>query len=192
VTIFELLFTAALVALILGLITCAFRWTRGNSVGALELLRLLTVWTALYLTVDIAVAVLSPRESHKAGVAQCFDDWCIRPIEAYRTPTGLVEITMELSSRAKRISQGEQGTVAYLLDLEGHRYDAVPEEITVPFDTMLEPGQSVMAVRLFRVPVRQNKVNFVYEHDGFPIQLFIIGQAGSWIHGPPITSLEIR
>ncbi len=191
-TIFEALFLVLLAALLAGLVIAASRWARGQRSQALRLLRLLSAWTTVYLLIDIAVAISAVREFHQAGEMQCFDDWCMRTLQAHRTHDDLVEVTLQLSSRAKRISQGERGTVAYLLDLQGQRYDAIPETMVVPFDTLLSPGQTLMAVRQFRVPSQLRQVNLVYEHGGFPVQLFIIGQAGSWVHGPAMTSLDIR
>jgi hypothetical protein len=79
---------------------------------------------------------------------------------------------MELSSRAQQVPQGERGTLVYLFDLEGHRYDALSVPTKVPFDTLLKPGQTAMTVRQFRIPVQ-------------------LGQAGNWIYGPPITLLDV-
>ena len=190
-TLFEPLFIALLVALITGVIIGAFRWGRGNRTGAIRLLKQLCFWVTVYMAIDIAVGLASSREFHKAGDIQCYDDWCICPLGARRTRDGLVEVSMELSSRARRVPQGERGTFAYLLDIEGHRYDALSVPSNVPFDTLLQPGQTAMAVRQFRIPAQLSQVHFVYEHSGFPIQLFIIGQAGSWIYGPPITLLDV-
>lgn len=190
-TLFEPLFIAGLVALFTGVILSAFRWGRGNRTGATRLLKKLCLWVAAYMAIDIAVGLASSREFHMVGDIQCYDDWCICPIGARRTHDGLVEVSMELSSRARRVPQGERGTHAYLLDLEGHRYDALSVPTNVRFDTLLQPSQKVMAVRQFRIPAQVSQVHFVYEHGGFPVQLFIIGQAGSWIYGPPITLLDV-
>ena len=75
------------------------------------------------------------------GDTRRFDNWCITVTGARRTSYGLVEVTLQLSGHAKRISQGERGSVAYLLEAQGHRYDAVPQPITVPFDTLLQAVQ---------------------------------------------------
>ena len=190
-TLFEPLFIAVLVALFAGVLIGAFRWGRGNRTGAIRLLKKLCLWVTVYMTIDITVGLASSREFHKAGDIQCYDDWCIRPLGARRTHDGLVEVSMELSSRARQVPQGERGTFAYLLDLEGHRYDALSVPRNVPFHTLLQPGQTAISVLQFRIPAQLGQVHFVYEHSGFPIQLFIIGQAGSWIYGPPITLLDV-
>lgn len=158
----------------------------------MALLRILSICIAVYAAIDVTVALATPRQMYKVGETRCFDDWCITVTGARRTSGGLVEVGLQLFSRAKRISQGERGTVAYLLDAQGRRYDVIPELSTVPFDALLRPGQAVSARRSFKVPADQHRLDFVYEHEGFPIQLFIIGEAGRWFHGPPITSLDLN
>ena len=37
------------------------------------------------------------------------------------------EVSLRLSNRAKRVPMGEKGTVVYLTDAEGRRYDPTPE-----------------------------------------------------------------
>ncbi|MGI8989263.1 MAG: tetratricopeptide repeat protein, partial [Bryobacteraceae bacterium] len=99
---------------------------------------------------------------------------------------------MRLSSRAKRVPQGEKGTAVYLIDSQG-RYNPAPESVTVPFDTLLQPGESVTAIRRFEVPGDSRDLGLVYTHEGgFPIEFFIIGE-NRWFHGPPVVRLdEIR
>jgi hypothetical protein len=192
VTIFEPLFVAFVLAVMVGLAVAAHRWIRVDRSRSFAMLRIVSLCMALYAAIDVAIAWATSREVNRVGDTRCFDDWCITVTGARRTADGLVEVALQLSSHAKRITQGERGTVAYLLDAQGRRYDAIPQLIIVPFDTPLQPGQAVSASRSFRVPAELHKLDFVYEHEGFPIQLFIIGEAGSWFHGPPITPLDVN
>lgn len=81
---------------------------------------------------------------------------------------------------------GEKGTVAYLTDEQGHRYDPKADPKLVPFDTILQPGTSVIATRHFDVPLDARGVGLIYRHEGgFPIGWLIIGEGG-WFAQPPI------
>jgi hypothetical protein len=85
---------------------------------------------------------------------------------------------------------GEKGTVAYLTDAEGRRYDPLVDTEMVPFDTRLQPGTSVVTRRRFDVPRDARDVGFVYTHEGgFPIGWLIIGEGG-WFSRPPIVRLN--
>ncbi len=97
-------------------------------------------------------------------------------------------MTLELSSRAARVPQGEKGSVMYLTDSSGRRFD--PIESTVPFDYQLAPGESIVATRRYAVPRDARGLNVVYAHEGgFPIGWFIIGE-NDWIHGAAVVPLD--
>ena len=44
------------------------------------------------------------------------------------------------------------GVVVYLRDARGRRYDPLPETGTIPFDTLLQPQETIEAIRRLRVP----------------------------------------
>ena len=85
---------------------------------------------------------------------------------------------------------GEKGTVVYLTDAQGRRYNPLPDEAMVPFDTQLQPGTSVIASRRFDVARDARDVGLVYTHEGgFPIGWLIVGEGG-WFSQPPIVRLN--
>jgi hypothetical protein len=83
---------------------------------------------------------------------------------------------------------GEKGTVAYLVDGQGHRYDPIPDSETLPFDTKLQPGEAVMATRRFDAPADARDLGFVYAHVGASLSP-VIGE-NELFHGPPLVRLE--
>jgi hypothetical protein len=84
---------------------------------------------------------------------------------------------------------GEKGTVVYLTDARGRRYDAQPGEADVPLDVMLQPGESVTATRRFDVPPDAPDLGLIYTHEGgFPIGWLIITEGG-WFQKPPVVRL---
>jgi hypothetical protein len=81
---------------------------------------------------------------------------------------------------------GEKGTVVYLTDAQDLRHDPKADPDLVPFDTVLQPGASVIAKRHFDVPRDARGVGLIYWHEGgFPIGGLIIGEGG-WFDQPPI------
>jgi hypothetical protein len=189
-TIFDLLFLACAFATVVILVQAAGLAVRGEGRRALAKLRKLGIGAAVYMGVVLAVAAASPREIYRIGDTRCFDDWCIAVTGARRTGPGAVEVALRLSSRAKRVPQGEKGTVVYLVDSGRRRYDPVQEGGGIPFDTLLQPGESVDTMRRFAVPVEQHGLDLVYTHEGgFPIGFFIIGE-NHWFHGPAVVPLE--
>ena len=191
-TIFEPLFLLCVLTAFSLLVLAAVAALQGRHARALARLKWLAIGGAVYMIVVLAVAVGTPRRSYRVGDSQCFDDWCIAVTSATRGPGDSVAVNLRLSSRAKRISQSEKGTVVYVVDAAGRRYDPEPDPRIVPLDTRLQPGQSVDAPRRFIVRADAGALGLVYTHaGGFPIGFFIIGE-NDWIHGPPVVRLDTR
>jgi hypothetical protein len=154
--------------------------------------RLVAIGAGVYFAVVVVVAIATPRGVTHINEPQCFDDWCITVTGARWSapaPDDHYEVTLRLSSRARRRPMGEKGTVVYLTDAQGRRYDPLPESGDVPFDTLLQPGQAVDTRRRFAVPREAADLGLVYTHEGgFPIGWFIVGEGG-WFQKPPIVPL---
>lgn len=188
-TIFEPLFLLLVLAAAIVIVWAAVAAVRGRSRAARRALVRLGAGAAIYMLIVFVVSMATPRRAYRVGDTRCFDDWCIAVTSATRpTPTS-VTVGLRLSSRAKRVAQRELGTVVYLVDSAGSRYDPVADPTAVPLDTRLLPGQAVDTRRTFAVPGDARGLALVYTHEGgFPIWAFIIGE-NEWAHGPPMVQL---
>jgi hypothetical protein len=190
---FEPLFLLLVVLAVVTVIVAGGLAVAGRRARAGRILRRLAIGAAVYFAVVIAVSIVSPRRVYQIGDAQCFDDWCIAVAGVERTPAGGNEtyaIAIRLSNRARRVPMGERDTVVYLTDGAGHRYDPLPDAAAVAFDTVLQPGESVLATRRFLVPRTADDLGLVYTHEGgFPIGWLIIGEGG-WLQKPPVVKLQ--
>lgn len=188
-TIFEPLFLLLVLLAAIALIRAAVAGVRGRGADARRILRRLGIGAVVYIFIVLVVSMATPRRFYRVGDTQCFDDWCIAVTSAARAAPNSVTVGLRLSSRAKRVTQRELGTVVYLVDSAGHRYDPVLTGGEVPLDASLQPGQSVDAQRTFAVPSNARGLGLVYTHEGgFPIGSFIIGE-NQWVHGPPMVRL---
>ena len=187
--IFEPLFLLLALVTLATLVTVAVFALRGKWGRAGRTLRRLGIGVAAYLAVVIAASILEPRRAYRLGDTQCFDDWCIAVVAAQRAdvpPSSVYEISLRLSNRARRVPMGEKGTVVYLTDARGNRYDPLPDPSAVPLSAMLQPGESLIAKRRFAVPPDAQDLGLIYTHEGgFPIGWFIISEGG-WFQKPPI------
>ena len=187
-TVFEPLFLLLVLVSIGTFITAAVSGLRGQGERARRIVLWWMLCAAIYLTVVMVVSIVRPRRVYAIGDMQCFDDWCITVTDARRGQP--YEVSLRLSSRAKRVPQGEKGTVVYLTDAAGHRYNPLPDPAAVAFDTQLQPGESVMATRRFEVPGDARDVGLIYTHEGgFPIGWLIIGEGG-WFGKRPVVMLR--
>ena len=190
---FEPLFLLLVLVTVSTVITAAVFALSGQVGRAGRIVRRWLIGAAVYFAVVIAVSIVSPQRVYAVMDPQCFDDWCITVVGSRWTaapPGGRYEVTLRLSSRAQRVPMGEQGTVVYVTDAAGRRYDPLPDSTEVPLDTVLQPGQSVIATRRFDVPQDATNLGLVYTHEGgFPIGWLIITEGG-WFQKPPIVRLD--
>lgn len=189
-TIFEPLFLLLVSAAVVMIIRAAIATLRGRRGDAVRALRQLGIGAMIYMLIVLTVSVATPRRTYRVGDTRCFDDWCIAVTKAARALPTAVTIDLQLSSRAKRVAQRELGTVVYLTDAAGHRYDPVGDSTAAPLDTRLQPGQAIQTHRAFVVGSNARGLGLVYRHEGgFPIGFFIIGE-NEWAHGPPVVQLD--
>lgn len=189
---FEPLFLLLALATVITLVTAAIRAVMGQFVRARRILLRLGIGAAAYFAIVIAVSAASPGRVYQRGDAQCFDDWCITVVSGGWTDAAPVryEVALRLSNRARRVPMGEKGTVVYLTDANGRRYDPLAEGADVAFDTLIPPGESLSAVRRFDVPRTATGLGLVYTHEGgFPIGWLIISEGG-WFQTPPVVRLN--
>jgi hypothetical protein len=190
-TLAEPLFLLLALGAIVFLLAAAGLALAGRPRRAVRILARLGVVAGLYLTTLVLVSILTPRRTYRTGDTQCFDDWCIAVVgSGQERPQDPYSVRLRLSSRARRAPMGEKGTVVYLEDDSGRRYDPVTQADDLPFDTVLQPGESVTTSRAFDVPPAARGLGLVYTHEGgFPIWWLVIGEGG-WFAKPPIVRLE--
>ena len=189
---FEPLFLLLALMTVVTLVTAVVCAVMGQFVRAGRILLRLGIGAPIYFAIVIAVSAASPRRVYQPGDAQCFDDWCITVVSGGWTDAAPVryEVALSLSNRARRVPMGEKGTVVYLTDAKGRRYDPLVDGADVAFDTRISPGASVAAMRRFNVPRTATGLGLVYTHEGgFPIGWLIISEGG-WFQKPPIVRLN--
>lgn len=187
---FDLLFIVVFLSAIGVLAAAVVAAVRGRRDVAWRRLRSLLIGAALYMLTVTLVSLMSHRRVVAIGADECSDDWCIAVASITRaggTAESTYRVEFRISSRAGRIAQRERFVVAYMLDSLGHRYDPDPTAGQLPFDTLLNPGQSIVAVRTFTVPVAAGAPGVVVTREGgfdFP-RCCIIGEGP--FRKPPIT-----
>ena len=186
---YEPLFLLLALATLVSLVTAAVFAITNRRDRAGRLVRRVGAGAAIYFAVAIVYSIVSPRRTFRLGEPQCFDDWCITVASAARA-AGTYDVALRLTNRARRVPMGEKGTVVYLTDGYGHRYDPVPRSSDLPLDTRLQPGQSAAALRHFQLPPQATNVALVFAHEGgFPIGWFVISEGG-WFARPALMRLN--
>jgi hypothetical protein len=191
---FELLFIAVVLAAVATLGAAVVQAFRGRLRQGIGLVASVCLSLAIYIGIVIAVSLVSPQRVVGIGDPQCTDEWCIAVTGVNRSPVpGGTEysVAFQLSSRARGISQRENGVVVYLMGSTGRRHSAEPDPTPVPFDVLLQPGQTVTTTRRFRVLGEEQPLGVVIGREGsnaIPGR-FIIGDDGSLFHRPAMVRM---
>jgi hypothetical protein len=190
---FELIFLLTCVALVIGILACLVSLVRGRKDRARRWLRLLVAVAGAYLMIVVLSSLVIPRQEFSLGEPRCLDDWCITVTSARwidAAPSQRYVAGISLTNQARRTPMGEKGTVGFLIDASKRRYDPIPMPTDIPYDTKVQPGQTLKTSRTFEVPREAQGLGFVYTHQGgFPIDWFIVG-GGGWFQGPPVVRLQ--
>lgn len=194
-TVFDLLFLVLALVAIGTLIRAGYAALRGRRARATRLLRRLGIGAAVYFAVLVLVSAATPQPVRQAGDDLCSDDWCIAALSMRQQPSPLgrqYEVTLRLSSRAKRVGQRERFVAVHLHDADGRDYAPVARAEDVPFDTLLLAGQTVVATRQFIVPADARVGGVVVSRDGvgrIP-GCCIIGDENSFFHRRTIIAMH--
>ena len=192
-TIFDLLFLALVVISLGAWLFVIAAAVRGQKARALRIARNLAIAAAAYLAIVLIVAVRAPQRVLQVGDPWCFDDWCLRVDHVSRTAgpsQATYTVSLNVFSRALRVSQRAKGAWVYLMDARGNRYAPEPDRGAVPLDVRLEPGESIETSRVFRVPADAGPMGLITGHGPAWLPAFIIGDEGSPFHKPTFVRLE--
>ena len=185
---FDLLFIGAFLVRVVMFAFFFVTLLRGDRRRAAATLGKWATGCAVYLVVLVTVSFSSRRTVVTAGAVRCFDDWSIAVESAEMTPVpGNAEmkrciVQLRLSSRARRVSQRENGLAVHLVDAHGTRYSPVFDTQATPFNVLLVPGESAIAVRTFEIPAVAQGTALIVRHVGFTPAPLIIGDDESLFH----------
>src|SRR5436305_7938567 len=177
-SIFDLLFLASLLAVVIVLVRVVYLAirTRWRAVG--KTAAWLLMFIAAYMLVLLGFSIAEPQKQVAIGEPQCFDDWCITAEQASRQDaigttraTGTFCIaTVRVSSRAKGRPQRETDVRVLLIDERGRRFDVSPAGQRAleqqglagkPVTSFVDPEGSFESRLAFDVPRDVRKLNLV-------------------------------
>jgi len=136
---------------------------------ALITLKGLAVWT---VGANL-ISLLTPRTIVKVGETYCLDINCLGIDEVAAPPPGsdsVYKLKAHVFNDANTIKISFKGYSLYLLDEQGRRFPLIDDPSAVPYDSLLDPGQSI-------------KTTLTFEAAPDVRQLFLaIGEAGPHEH----------
>ena len=188
-TLADLLFLFMVLTATGTLLTMIVRAMQGRPI--MPIFRRLLIGFVGYVAVLLGASLLSPQRYAKLGDSECSDDWCIALRNAMTRETSAGQeylLQLELTSHALGRPQRERFVSVLLLGEDGQRFQSVLDLSQVPFDTLLAPGESVLATRRFVVArgVRVAGMIVVKQGVGRIPGCCIIGQENSFWHKPTV------
>jgi hypothetical protein len=205
--IFDLVLIISVLAILMGLLGLLAALVTRRWVLARRLSLGLVIYISLYAVLLLGAALISPQQVLPMHQLRCFDDWCASVEQVERQPAiGSVQangtfylVTIQVTSRARRISQRARDAAVYLLDSTGTRYDPSPKgqqalqaigRAGQPLNSMVNAGDSFTYTAVFDLPAGASQPGLVISHGAFPGAI-IIGDEQSLLHKPTIVRLAV-
>jgi hypothetical protein len=194
-TIFDLVFLAAVLISVITLAAAAVYALRGRGKKSLKMLRNYGLCVVVYFLVALAVDFFRPQRVIAVGEPLCLDDWCLQVENVNHTSNGSEDschLDLRVFSTARRISQRAKGAWIYLIDEHGQRYSPDSDPSAIPLDVQLGPQQSLTTSRVFTLPADVHKLGLITGHGGpyCSMGILIIGEGGCLFHKPTMIRIQ--
>jgi len=206
-TIFDLLFLASLLFILVSLFVIFIAALRRRAPTLRWWARILGLYLAAYAVALILASLLSPRRIYSPGERRCWDDWCAAAVRVapargsgsfpcqLEPATSIWLAEIQVSSVAKAVRQRAPDARAELEDQQGGRYSpcgtpldqgaaAVSRGVAGLWHELsdpLGPGDSFTVVLPFALPANRQPAGIVMHHGDFP-GIVIIGDDSSFLH----------
>ena len=151
----------------------------GSRRRTFRLFRIFIALIVVYSAAILATKLATPVIVYAVGSWQLAGDWYLIVDSWYPEPVGdqkRIVVNFRLISHADHGTVSQRGLVAYLVDEDGGRYDALPQPSTPPFDVAVKPGQTIRTTRHFLLAGDPQKLELVVAHHGFQRSWFVIGR----------------
>lgn len=194
-TIFDLIFLAAVLTSVITLVAAAVCALRGRGKKSLKLLRNYGLSVVVYFLVALAVDFFRPQRVIDASEPFCLDDWCLQVENVKHTSnrsSDSYHLDLRVFSTARRVSQRAKGAWIYLIDEHGRRYSPESDPSAIPLDVQLGPQQSLTTSRVFMVPADVHKLGLITGHGGpyCGMGILIIGEGGCLFDKPTMIRIQ--
>ena len=108
-------------------------------------------WAA-YVGSVTAISLLAPQRIIDIGNSYCWDNWCMGIEKVNTAPRGqeiVYSVDVRIFDADERVKTSIKGASVYLMDERGRRFPLVRDPSVIPFDTPLDPAQSLRTTMTF-------------------------------------------
>jgi hypothetical protein len=175
------------------LLTAVVFLALGRFRQARNMVRWWGVCAAGYVAMTIAFSLLTPQAIVNPGQSYCNDNWCISIRSVTKTQFGhdiAVKADARVFTDETNVKQSVKGVSLYLVDEHNRRFPLITDPAVTPFDTELNPGQSLDTTLTFLAApdAQQLFLKIDWGGDGLVKFLvkFVIGNDRSLLHRPTL------
>ena len=146
---------------------------------------------AAYILAVVAYSLLSPQTTVRVGDSYCADILCFRVEEINaetRVSDTIYKVSVQVFSDAHRVATSARGTSIYLLDERGRRFPLINDISVAPFDSILQPQQSIKTTLTFSTAPDVRQLFLTADHASklpFWVRLYF-GSDFSYLHKQPL------
>jgi hypothetical protein len=181
---------------ILGVVGIAVSLLRGERAkGLRHLVWIAGVW-AVYLAVLAGVSLRQKQRVLMIGQAQCFDEMCFTVTRVEEVPgflihdgSRLVRVSVRVSNRGSKQTQGEARIHAYLVDSQARRWEQSAGVSGVLLTTKVAPGSFIVSEPVFKVARDATGLGLVLTHGRWQPGVLVIGASDSLWHQRTVVAL---
>jgi hypothetical protein len=161
--------------------------------------KILGCWSAFaaaYIALTMTVSVLMPQRVVNPGESYCADIWCISIQSVSKTPLGqdvAYKASVRIFSDASRVKTSAKGASVYLVDERGRHFPLVSDPSVAPFDTELNPGESVNTSLTFLAAADSQQLFIRGDEPNGPSRWFgklAIGYDSAILHRPTLLRVQ--
>jgi hypothetical protein len=178
-TVFDVVFYLLCLVSVLMLLMIYRRIRAGRRLNPSGIMRIIGSLIAVYFAVLLTVKLATPIDVYQVGGFQVAGDWFLFVDSWYPEPSGdqrKIVVNFRIENRADRGDLSQEGLIAYIVDGDGSRYDALPAGSEPPFDAVVKPGKMVRTQRSFMLRGDPQRLELVVAHHGIRRTWFVIGR----------------
>jgi hypothetical protein len=157
------------IVVVLSLLLSIVFYVTGDRKAAKQIVRRAVGGFVIWVVIANSISVLTPRTIVKIGETYCDDINCLG-IDEVMTPTHPSDPVYRLKAHvyndANTIKISFKGYSLYLMDERGRRFPLVKDPSVIPYDLLLDPGQSINTTLTFEVAPDVRQLFLKWEDTG--------------------------
>ena len=183
----------------IGVVGTFVAWRQGGRQGERQRVRAGVLWMVgvwvVYLCVLVGVSLRQKQKVVALGEPQCFDEMCFTVSRVEEVPGSLIRdgrrllrVTVLVTNHG-RSAESEGLIQAYLIDMQGRRWEESRGVNGVRLNARVGGGQTVLSEPVFKIAGDATGLRLVFTHGWKQPGVLVIGDSDSVLHRRTVVDL---